>query len=86
MIDYQSNEQIKTEGTFLNFADGYYNFELNDGELLAFEEVSLRVKKEYDLKSNDFKKQKFEILYSIIIDDSDEEDFIILRLDNLKIL
>lgn len=30
MIDYQSNEQIKTEGTFLNFADGYYNFELND--------------------------------------------------------
>ena len=50
MIDYQSNEQIKTEGTFLNFADGYYNFELNDGELLAFEEVSLRVKKEYDLK------------------------------------
>lgn len=86
MIDYQTNEQVKTMGSFVTFAFGYYSFELVDGEVIAFDEVNKRVLEKYDLKSNKFADQKFEIHYSIIIDDTDQEDFVILRLDDLHSL
>lgn len=86
MIDYETNEQVKTVGIFITFAYGYYSFELPDGEVLAFDEVKNRVLEKYNLKSNEFSNQKFEITYSIILDDSDEEDFVILRLDDLHSL
>jgi len=86
MIDYQMNEQVKTTGNFITFAYGYYSFELSDGEVLAFDEVSKKVLDKYDLKSKEYSGQKFEIHYSIILDDTDQEDFVILRLDNLTIM
>lgn len=82
---YESREQIVTEGTFIAYDHGYYNFEIYGGEVLAFDEIDRKVLEEYDLKSNQLNNKKFEIFYSIIIDDMDDEDFVILRLDNLKI-
>jgi hypothetical protein len=84
MTYFESKEQVIAEGTFITYAYGYYSFELEDGEVLAFDEVDKRVLEKYDLKSRKFADCKFEIHYSIIIDDTDEEDFVILRLDDLR--
>jgi len=83
---YESIERVSTSGHFITFAYGYYSFELEDGEVLAFEEIKKSVLEKHDLKSNKFSDQKFEISYSIIVDDTDDEDFVILRLDNLNLI
>lgn len=82
---YQSTERVEVTGTFITYAYGYYSFELEDGEVLSFDEVKKTVVEKYDLKSDHFNGQKFKIYYSIIIDDMDDEDFVILRLDDLQI-
>ena len=82
---FESREQVTVEGIFINYANGYYSFEVDGSELLAFDEIEKEVLEKYDLKSDQFNGQKFEICYSIIIDDMDDEDFVILRLDDLKI-
>lgn len=82
---FESREQVVVGGTFITYAYGYYSFELDDGEVLAFDEIEKEVLGKYDLKSDQFNGKKFEIFYSIIIDDMDDEDFVILRLDDLKI-
>jgi len=82
---FESREQVTTEGAFITYAYGYYSFEIDGGEVLAFDEIEKGVLEKYDLKSDQFNGQKFEIFYSIIIDDMDDEDFVILRLDDLKI-
>lgn len=82
---FESREQVTTEGTFITYTHGYYSFEIDGGEVLAFDEIEKGVLEKYDLKSDQFNGQKFEICYSIIIDDMDDEDFVILRLDDLKI-
>ena len=82
---YQSTEQVKIDGTFITYAYGYYTFELDGGEVLAFDEIEKGVLEKYNLKSGKCNGLRFEILYSIIIDDMDDEDFVILRLDDLII-
>ena len=82
---YQSTEKVRVVGTFITYAYGYYSFELEGGEVLSFDEIDHAVTKKYDLRSNQFNNQIFEIFYSIIIDDLDDEDFVILRLDDLNI-
>ncbi|MFD2568396.1 hypothetical protein [Pseudotenacibaculum haliotis] len=82
---FESREQVTTEGTFITYTYGYYSFEIDGGEVLAFDEIEKGVLEKYDLKSDQFNDQMFEIFYSIIIDDMDDEDFVILRLDDLKI-
>ena len=81
---FESREQVTTVGTFITYAYGYYSFELDSGEVLAFDEIEKEILKKYDLKSDQLSNEKFEIFYSIIIDDLDDEDFVILRLDFLK--
>ncbi|MEQ6122937.1 hypothetical protein AAON49_01890 [Pseudotenacibaculum sp. MALMAid0570] len=82
---FESRERVTTEGTFITYAYGYYSFEIDDGEILAFDEIDKLLLDKYDLKSDQLNGQKFEIFYSIIIDDMDDEDFVILRLDDLII-
>lgn len=86
MIYYQSTEEVKTEGRFVTFAYGYYSFELVDGELLAFEEINKGILEKYNLKSNELNGKNFEITYTIIIDDVDDQDFVILRLEHLNLI
>lgn len=83
---YESTEQIKTIGSFISFSNGYYSFELDEGELIAFEEINTTILSTYELRSNKLSGEMFEVTYSIIIDDIDDEDFVILRLDDLKII
>ena len=82
---YESREQVTTKGTFVKYDYGYYSFEIDGGEVLAFDEIEKEVLEKYNLKSDLFNGLEFEIFYSIIIDDMDDEDFVILRLDDLKI-
>ena len=82
---YESTEQVIAVGTFITYGYGYYSFEMDGGEILAFDEIDKRVLEKYNLKSNKHNNQVFEIFYSIIIDDMDDEDFVILRLDDLNI-
>lgn len=83
---YESTEQINVIGSFITFRNGYYSFELDEGEVLALDEIDKNVLEKYDLKSSKFEGKLFKITYSIIIDDMDDEDFIILRLDNLELI
>ena len=82
---FQSREQVTIEGSFVTYAYGYYSFEIDGGEVLAFDEIEKEVLEKYNLKTDQFSGQEFIIFYSIIIDDLDDEDFVILRLDDLKI-
>ena len=36
---FESREQVVVGGTFIIYAYGYYSFELDDGEVLAFDEI-----------------------------------------------
>lgn len=83
---YESKEQVKAVGSFITFAYGYYSFELEDGEVLAFDEINKTVLEEFNLRSNELSNEMFEISYSIIIDDMDDIDFVVLRLDSLKLI
>ena len=83
---YSSEEKIEEIGTFITFGFGYYSFVLDSGEEVVFEEIRNEVLEKYNLKSEKFQGKKFNITYSILTDDLNDEDFVILRLDNLEII
>lgn len=83
---YSSEEKINEVGTFITFGFGYYSFVLDNGEEVVFEEVKKEVLGKYNLKLDEFKGKKFNIIYSVLTDDLNDEDFVVLRLDNLEII
>ena len=54
---YESTEQVNVVGSFITFSYGYYSFELDEGEVLAFDEIDKNVLEKYDLKSNKYKRK-----------------------------
>ncbi|RBW55195.1 hypothetical protein DS884_16325 [Tenacibaculum sp. E3R01] len=83
---YSSEEKIDETGTFITFQFGYYSFLLENGEEIVFEEIKKDVIEKYNLKSGKFQGKKFNITYSVLTEDLDDEDFVVLRLDNLEII
>lgn len=83
---YSSEEKIQEIGTFITFGFGYYSFVLDNGEELIFEEIKKEVLEQYNLKTDKFEGKRFDITYSIITEDLNDEDFVVLRLDNLEII
>lgn len=83
---YSSEEKIEITGTFITFGFGYYSFVLENGEEVMFEEIRKTVLEKYDLKSGKFQGAEFKIVYSVLTEDLDDEDFVVLRLDQLDIL
>lgn len=77
-------ECIVIEAKFITFGFGYFSFELQDGEVLVFEDVDQKVLDKYNLKSDEWNGLDFEITYCTIIEDLGNENFVSLRLDDLK--
>lgn len=86
MTHWQTEEQVFTVGKFVTYGYGYYSFELGNEELLVFEEINKRLLQKYDLQSGTYQGKYFEVTYSILTEDLDDEDFVVLRLDDLELL
>ena len=61
-------------------------FQLENEDMIHFEQIDKKILSVYDLKSNQFKNKTFEIYYTEIFDNFDDKDFIVFRLDDLKLL
>ncbi len=71
-------------GVFKKYYNGYYQFIMDNGETIVFEEVSRAVIKKFDLKSDKFKGKSFEITYSEYVED-DDEDFVSFKIEKLEL-
>ncbi|EZH71542.1 hypothetical protein ATO12_06965 [Aquimarina atlantica] len=78
------NQNVE-HGVFKKYYDGYYQFEMENGETIVFEEVSHSVVKKFDLKSDTCIGKSFEITYSEYVED-DDEDFVSFKIEKLKLL
>ncbi|WP_299123014.1 hypothetical protein [uncultured Winogradskyella sp.] len=86
-MNYYNTEEIRTEeGVFLKHHNGFFTFRLSYDELIVFEEVSTAVLEEFDLRSNEYVGDTFEVTYKEIINDLDDEDFLIFRIMKLKLI
>ncbi|TCP25868.1 hypothetical protein EV195_103230 [Tenacibaculum skagerrakense] len=83
---YNSDHTVSVEGIFRNYENGYYKFELLNGDFVDFEQINNKVLHLYDLKSKEFVGKKFSIEYIEIIDDLDDDDFVAFKLNNLTLL
>jgi hypothetical protein len=71
---------------FKSFKNGYYTFWFENGEELAFEEVHPRVLKQFDLRNDEsLIDQEFKIVFIEVFDNNDE-DMVIYRVENLKLI
>ena len=83
-VDYK---QLRTAvGVYKQCRNGYYTFELKNGDKIVFEQIELGILKEFQLKSNKYIDMLFEITYSESYDDFESDDFIIFKLEDLKLL
>ncbi len=71
-------------GVFKKYYDGYYQFEMENGETVVFEDISSLVARKFDLKSDRFKGKSFEITYSEYIEE-DDEDFVSFKIEKLEL-
>ena len=86
-MSYYSAEQSMTSiGIYMGYKDGYYSFVLENNDVIDFEEINKMILVKFDLKSDELKERKFEINYKEIIDDLDDEDIIVLKLDSINLL
>ena len=83
---YNAKQSLSAKGVFIGYLEGYATFQLENDDIIDFEQVNVKILDDYNLKNNHYKNKFFEIYYTEIFDDSDEEDFIVFRLDDLKLL
>ena len=86
MSYYNAEQSVTTNGVFVGYINGYATFHLDNDDVIDFEQIDKKVLEKYNLKDGSFKDQKFEITYSEIIDDLDDEDFVVFKLNNLNLL
>ncbi|MGB5363833.1 MAG: hypothetical protein WBN17_11060, partial [Aureibaculum sp.] len=70
--------------SFEAFHDGYFTFILDTNETVVFEEVNQSILEKYNLKDVEFRGKIFELTFSENIEDLDDEDFVIYRLEKLN--
>lgn len=83
---YSAEQSVNSIGIYSGYREGYYTFILEDSDVVVFEEINKMLLIQFDLKSDELKGRKFEIMYKEIIDDLDDEDFVVLKLEKLKII
>jgi hypothetical protein len=72
------------KAVFKKYEDGYYTFIFDSGLEMIFEEVHPKVIHQYDLRNDrSLIGETFEISFTEIFDDSDE-DFVIYRIERLQ--
>ncbi len=83
---YRAERNMLVTGVYAGYKNGYYTFVLEDNDIIDFDEINKMILVKFDLKSDKFKGRKFEIIYTEIIDDLDDEDFVVLKLEDLKLI
>lgn len=83
---YSHQEKINILGIYTKHHFGYFHFLTENGEEIIFEEIARNILNKYDLKSDKYLGKKFSINYSVVTDNLNDEDFVILRIDKLNIL
>lgn len=83
---YNSQQQVTLVGVYQGYTSGYYVFELENGDIIDFEQINKKNLEHFDLKSPTLKNKKFKITYKEIFDDVDDDDLVIFKLDNLELL
>ena len=86
MAYYNSQQTVTLVGVYQGYTNGYYVFELENGDIIDFEQINKKNLEAFDLKSSAFKNKKFKITYKEIFDDVDDEDLVLFKLDNLQFL
>ncbi len=86
MADYNIFQTKIEEGIFVKYHDGYYTFKFEFDELIVFEQINKTVLEEFDLRGNRYIESKFNVTYEELLDESDDDDFIIFRIRNLELL
>lgn len=81
---YNTNQSFSAKAIFIEYKNGYAIFQLENNEVIEFEQIDKKIIEVHDLKNQELKYKPFEIYYTEIFDDIDDEDFIIFRLDDLK--
>jgi hypothetical protein len=84
MAYYNSQETVTLVGVYQGYTNGYYVFELENGDIIDFEQINKKNLEHLDLKSSTYKNKSFEITYKEIFDDMDDEDLVIFKLENLQ--
>lgn len=83
---YSSFQDATTQGVFLRHENGYYYFKNDVDDQIVFEEINRKVLEKYDLRSIEYKGKLFQLYYTEIMEDLDDEDFVVLRLDDLELM
>lgn len=83
---YSAKQSITIIGTFLGFINGTYTFHLENNDVIDFDEINTKIFEEFDLKSTSLKNKVFEITYLENFDDIDDEDIVVFKLEQLKLL
>ena len=86
MAYYNSQQIVTLVGVYQGYTNGYYVFELENGDIIDFKQINKKNLEHFDLKSSAFKNKKFEITYKEIFDDADDEDLVIFKLHDLQLL
>ena len=75
-----------TTAVFKSFENGYFTFLFENGEDMVFDEIHPKALHQFDLKNDASLIDKtFGLTYSEVIDDPDQE-FVIYRVESLKLL
>ena len=86
MVYYDTHQRKSEEGIFIKYSNGYYTFQLSFDELIIFEQIEKNILEDYDLRSNEYIGATFDITYEEIINDLDDEDFIIFKILALTLI
>ncbi len=71
---------------FKSYKNGYYTFLFENGEDMVFEEIHPKALHQYNLKAdNSYVGKTFKLTFSEVFEDTDD-DFIIYRIESLKLL
>lgn len=86
MTYYNAKQTMMYNGIFVGYIDGGYIFHLENDDMIDFDQINPKILEEYNLKTNEYKNQGFQIVYSENFDDLDDEDMVIFKLEELKLL
>lgn len=86
MTYYNATQTMMYNGLYVGYINGGYIFHLENDDMIDFDQINPKILEEYDLKSNTHKNQQFEIVYSENFDDLDDEDVVIFKLEELRLL
>lgn len=86
MADYNIFQTKIEEGIFVKYHDGYFTFRFEFDELIVFEQLNKRVLEEFNLRGTLYIGSRFNVTYEELLDESDDDDFIIFRLRKLELI